>query len=59
VHFIRHMPKLTPEEIGEMEKLNPKSPEEWQQMQDEEAFLAGGDQAATPPVSHHTQPRDH
>lgn len=59
VHFIRHLPKLTTEEIGEMQKLNPKSPEEWQQMQDEEAFLAGGDQAATPPVSHHTQPRDH
>lgn len=41
VHFIRHLPKLTPEEIAEMDKLNPKSPEEWQQMQEEEAFLAG------------------
>lgn len=26
VHFIRHLPKLTPEEVAEMEKLNPKSP---------------------------------
>lgn len=39
VHFIRHLPKLTPEELAEMQKLNPKSPAEWQQMQAEEAFL--------------------
>jgi mono/diheme cytochrome c family protein len=43
VHFIRHLPKITPEELGEMEKLNPKSPEEWRQMQEEAAFLAGAD----------------
>lgn len=41
VHFIRHLPKITPQEIAEMEKLNPKSPEEWRQMQDEAAFLNG------------------
>lgn len=41
VHFIRHLPKLTRQEIDEMEKLNPKTPEEWKQMQDEEAFLGG------------------
>ncbi|MCU1245221.1 MAG: putative Cytochrome c [Acidobacteria bacterium] len=41
VHFLRHLPKLTPEEIAEMEKLNPQSPEEWQQRQQEAAFLAG------------------
>ena len=45
VHFIRHMPKLTVEEMAEMEKLNPKSPEEWRQMMEEEAFLAGGGDA--------------
>jgi mono/diheme cytochrome c family protein len=39
VHFIRHLPKLTPAEIAEMEKLNPKSPAEWQQMKEEEEFL--------------------
>ena len=43
VHFIRHLPKLTPEEIAEMEKLNPKSPEEWRRMEEEAAFLAGGE----------------
>jgi mono/diheme cytochrome c family protein len=41
VHFIRHLPNITPQEIAEMEKLNPKSPEEWQQMRDEAAFLGG------------------
>jgi len=29
VHFIRHLPKLTAEELSEMEQLNPKTPEEW------------------------------
>jgi cytochrome c553 len=43
VHFIRHLPNVTPEEIGEMEKLNPKSPEEWQEMQEEESFLNEGE----------------
>jgi mono/diheme cytochrome c family protein len=52
VHFIRHLPRLTPEELAEMEKLNPKSPEEWQQLQQEAAFLTGG-QAAPPTPSHH------
>lgn len=44
VHFIRHLPKLTPQELAEMEKLNPKSPDEWRQLQEEEAFLAGDDE---------------
>jgi mono/diheme cytochrome c family protein len=43
VHFIRHLPKLTAEEIVEMEALNPKSPEEWEQLQKEKAFLEGSD----------------
>jgi cytochrome c553 len=41
VHFIRHLPELTPEEIAGMGALNPKTPEEWEQMQAEEAFLSG------------------
>jgi mono/diheme cytochrome c family protein len=60
VHFIRHLPKLTPEEIAEMQKLNPKSPAEWQQMQEEEAFLAGdGEQAAPPPADAHSATPHH
>ncbi|HEX6083883.1 MAG TPA: c-type cytochrome [Thermoanaerobaculia bacterium] len=46
VHFIRHLPKLTAEELAAMQKLNPKSPAEWQQLQEEEAFLAGEEPAA-------------
>jgi mono/diheme cytochrome c family protein len=41
VHLVRHLPKLTPEEIAGMEALNPKTPEEWEQIQAEEAFLSG------------------
>jgi len=59
VHFIRHLSKLTPEETAEMEKLNPKSPEEWQQMQQEEAFLAGGDASSTPAPSSTTHSHHH
>jgi mono/diheme cytochrome c family protein len=53
VHFIRHLPKITPEELAEMEKLNPKSPEEWQQEQQEAAFLSGENLAPTPEPPHH------
>src|SRR5258706_3686217 len=58
VHFIRHLPKVTPEEIAEMAKLNPKSPEEWQQLQQEAAFLAGADKVAPAPANE-TQPHHH
>ena len=54
VHFIRHLPKLTPEELAEMEKLNPKTPDEWQEMQSEAAFLAGSNEASPQAAhSHH------
>lgn len=48
VHFVRHLRQLTPEEIAEMETLNPKSPEEWEQLQQEKEFLAGAE-----PAEHH------
>ena len=41
VVFIRHLPQLTPEEEREMESLNPKSPREWHEEQEEEQFLNG------------------
>jgi mono/diheme cytochrome c family protein len=59
VHFIRHLPKLTPEEVAQMEKLNPKSPEEWQQMQQEAAFLAGSDASSTPVPTSTTHSHHH
>ena len=39
VLFIRHLPRLAPEEILEMERLNPKSPSEWQEFQQDQEFL--------------------
>ncbi len=46
VHFIRHLPQVTPEELQEMEKLNPRSPSEMMSEQEEEKFLEGGDEPA-------------
>jgi len=51
VHFIRHLPKLSEEEIARMESLNPKSPEEARQEIEAEKFLQGGD--PTPPSTTH------
>jgi len=42
VRFIRHLPKITPEELKEMEALNPRSPEEMRQQMEAEQFLQGG-----------------
>ncbi len=44
VHFIRHLPKVTPEEIEVMKRLNPKSPEEIE----EEEFLQDHAQSSHP-----------
>jgi mono/diheme cytochrome c family protein len=39
VAFIRHLPKLTPDELEEMEQLNPKTDSERAEELDEERFL--------------------
>jgi mono/diheme cytochrome c family protein len=41
VHFIRHLPRLTPEELAEMRGLNPKSREEYEAEEAERRFLEG------------------
>ena len=41
VYFIRHLPSLTPAEEREMERLNPKAPDELLEEQQEEEFLRG------------------
>src|SRR5437899_4922003 len=55
VTFIRHLPQLTPGEKLEMERLNPKSPEEWREMQEDEEFLKGNE----PSGQGHKAPRHH
>ena len=45
VHFIRELPRLTPERIEEMKQLNPQSPAEVRQDIEAERFLRGEDPA--------------
>ena len=42
VHFIRHLPELTPADVEAMKALNPKTREEWQADAEAETFLQGG-----------------
>ena len=42
VRFIRHLPKLSTEEEQEMEQMNPKTPDELKEEQEEREFLNGG-----------------
>ena len=41
VHFIRHLPRLTSQEIEDMRQFNPKSPAEIEEEKEEEEFLNG------------------
>ncbi len=42
VHFMRHLPKLTPEELDAMKDRNPRSPQEIRLELEEERFLNEG-----------------
>jgi mono/diheme cytochrome c family protein len=55
VTFIRHLPKLSEQEETEMQHLNPKTPDEIQEEKEEENFLKGDANSATPA----TAMRDH
>ena len=52
VRFIRHLPQLTAEEEQEMQALNPKSPDELKEEQEERDFL-NGDQTHEHTEHHH------
>lgn len=52
VHFIRRLPQLTAADLEQMEKLNPRSPEEIRQQLEEEQFLRGGDSPPAQPTGH-------
>ncbi len=41
VHFIRHLPDLTAEELAEVRRLEPRGPGEWRELQEDEDFLRG------------------
>jgi len=57
VHLIRHLPKLTPDEIAEMKAMNPISPSEMKEKTQEENFLEGNDagevKGESSPEPHH------
>ncbi|MEO8277856.1 MAG: c-type cytochrome [Thermoanaerobaculia bacterium] len=51
VHFIRSLPRLKPEELAEMERLNPSvSRVDVEKEREEEQFLAGEDVPPAPPA---------
>jgi mono/diheme cytochrome c family protein len=52
VHFIRHLPRLTPEEEREMERHNPISRAELERQMEAERFLAGEEEAPQPQHRH-------
>ncbi|HYS52202.1 MAG TPA: c-type cytochrome [Thermoanaerobaculia bacterium] len=56
VHFIRHLPKITADETAQMENMNPKTPQEYEEMQQEQEFLAGsnaGEEQSNSEKQHH------
>ena len=53
VAFIRHLPRLTDAEEAEMQRLNPKSPDEIQEEKEEEDFLKGDVKPASPATTKH------
>jgi mono/diheme cytochrome c family protein len=53
VHFIRHLPELSDEEMKQMEKLNPKSPGGLQREQAEHDFLNGKEPTEAPKRHQH------
>lgn len=55
VHFIRHLPRLTAEEIEKMEGMNPRSPEMADEEEQMRRFLEGEGEAPKPgskPMKH-------
>src|SRR6266571_7726275 len=53
VHFIRHLPRITDEELREMESMNPRSPEEILEEEQEKRFLEEKDVPESSPGHHH------
>jgi mono/diheme cytochrome c family protein len=53
VRFIRHLPQLTVEERMEMERYNPKGPEEREEERQEDEFFNGGPPQPSGGMEHH------
>ena len=48
VHFIRHLPRLTPAELEEMKTLNPKAPDERREEEQRQSPASGTDRPSSP-----------
>jgi Cytochrome C oxidase, cbb3-type, subunit III len=53
VHFIRHLPKISQQELEEMKALNPKTKHELEEAAAFDTFLQGGDSSVTSPSGGH------
>ena len=53
VHFLRHLPRLTAEELDQMKALNPKTKKDLEEEAAFDQFLQGDDSAAIQPESGH------
>jgi mono/diheme cytochrome c family protein len=53
IHFIRHLPQLTPEELDQMKALNPKTKKDLEEEAAFDQFLQGDDAAAARTDSGH------
>jgi mono/diheme cytochrome c family protein len=53
VHFIRHLPRLSAAELIEMERYNPKGPDERKEEQQENDFLNGATLSGKPESKNH------
>ena len=53
MHFIRHLPQLTAEELDEMKSLNPKTKKELEAEAAFDRFLEGTGEEPQPASDHH------
>ena len=53
VHFIRHLPQMTSDEVQEMKEMNPKSPSEQSKEEEIRKFLQGDDSAPAGDIHEH------
>ena len=56
VHFIRTLPRLSEKDLAEMADMNPRSPAEWQALEEERRFLSGNDAPPANPPGHVHKP---
>lgn len=55
VHFIRHLPRMTEQELEDMKELNPLSRQEFKEQEEMQKFLEGGESDHQPDstMEHH------